>query len=30
VRANPWHAIGIVALVTAAAGLISGVLIARR
>ena len=30
VRQNPWGAIGVVALVTAAAGLVSGLLIARR
>ena len=30
VRQNPWRAIGIVALVTAAAGLVSGLLMARR
>ncbi len=30
VRQNPWHAIGIIALVTAAAGLVSGLVIARR
>jgi len=30
VKQNPWRAIGIVALVTAAAGLVSGLLLARR
>ena len=30
VKQNPWRAIGIVALVTAAAGLVSGMLIAAR
>jgi ElaB/YqjD/DUF883 family membrane-anchored ribosome-binding protein len=30
VRQNPWRAIGIVALAAAAAGLVSGLLIARR
>jgi len=30
VRENPWRAIGIVALATAAIGLLSGLLIARR
>jgi ElaB/YqjD/DUF883 family membrane-anchored ribosome-binding protein len=30
VKENPWRAVGIVALAAAAAGLVSGVLIARR
>ena len=30
VRHNPWHAIGIVAAVTAVVGLASGLMIARR
>jgi ElaB/YqjD/DUF883 family membrane-anchored ribosome-binding protein len=30
VKENPWRAVGIVAFVAAAAGLVSGVLIARR
>ena len=30
VKENPWRVIGIVALVTAAAGFVSGLLIARR
>jgi len=30
VRQNPWRAIGVVALVTVAAGIISGLLFARR
>lgn len=30
VRDNPWHAVGIVAAVAAATGLMAGVLLARR
>ena len=30
VKQNPWRAVGIVALVTAATGLVAGLLIARR
>ena len=30
VRQNPWRAVGVVALVSAVAGLVSGLLIARR
>ena len=30
VRQNPWRAVGIVALVTAATGLVAGLLLARR
>ena len=30
VRQNPWRALGIVALVTAMAGLVSGLMLARR